>query len=94
MRWSADRTQAWRLQAGEVGDPLSVDEAAAEAARMGLPVPEVRHTRAPSRVALWNIPLAPEVRLCTRDNVSIEGSIGEPLSKSDGKLLWASLWFI
>jgi hypothetical protein len=55
VRWSADRTQAWRLKAGTVGDPLSLDEAAAEAARMGLPVPEVdyAHTRpSPPQVSL------------------------------------------
>lgn len=48
VRWSADRTQAWRLQAGTVGDPLTLDEAAAEAARMGLPVPEVDNARTPT----------------------------------------------
>jgi len=46
-------------------------------------------------------PLAPEVRVWTRDNVSMEGSIGEPLLTADRKppggracgFIWAVAWF-
>ena len=39
-RWDADRTRAWRLADGEIdGDRISLEEAAAIAARLGLSVP-------------------------------------------------------
>ena len=38
-KWSADRRTAWRLQDGEEEGEISLEVAAAIAARIGLPVP-------------------------------------------------------
>jgi hypothetical protein len=38
-RWSKDRQTAWRMQDGKPGDEISLEDAAATAARLGLPVP-------------------------------------------------------
>jgi len=40
-KWSVDRTTAWRLRAGKIGDEISLDEAAQIAERVGRPVPDV-----------------------------------------------------
>ena len=39
VKWSADRTEAWELQAGEVVRGIPLDEAAKIAERIGLPPP-------------------------------------------------------
>ena len=39
VKWSADRKQAWELQAGKVGRGIPLDEAAKIAERIGLPPP-------------------------------------------------------
>ena len=39
VRWSADRTEAWELQASEEVRGIPLDEAAQIAARIGLPPP-------------------------------------------------------
>ena len=39
VKWSADRKQAWELQAGKVGCGIPLDEAAKIAERIGLPPP-------------------------------------------------------
>eukprot|EP00964_Phaeocystis_antarctica_P039413 scaffold22549_cov52-Phaeocystis_antarctica.AAC.1 len=39
VRWSADRAEAWEMQAGEEGRSIPLDEAAKIAERIGLPVP-------------------------------------------------------
>ena len=38
-QWSADRATAWRLSDGKQGEPISLEEAARIAERVGLPVP-------------------------------------------------------
>ena len=38
-KWSADRATAWRVSDGKVGGPISLEEAARIAERVGLPVP-------------------------------------------------------
>ena len=38
-QWSADGRTAWRVQDGARGEAISLEEAAAIAARVGLPVP-------------------------------------------------------
>ena len=38
-KWSATRKEAWRVQDGQVGAAISLEEAAEIAARIGLPVP-------------------------------------------------------
>ena len=37
--WSADRATAWRMSDGEIGEAISLAEAARIAERVGLPVP-------------------------------------------------------
>ena len=39
VKWSADRTEAWELQAGEEVRGIPLDEAAQIAERIGLPPP-------------------------------------------------------
>ena len=39
VRWSADRTEAWKLQAGKPVRGIPLDEAAKIAERIGLPPP-------------------------------------------------------
>ena len=39
VKWSADRTEAWELQAGEEVRGIPLDEAAQIAERIGLPTP-------------------------------------------------------
>ena len=39
VKWSADRTEAWELQAGKKVRSIPLDEAAQIAARIGLPLP-------------------------------------------------------
>ena len=39
VKWSADRAEAWEMQAGEQGRSIPLDEAAKIAERIGLPVP-------------------------------------------------------
>ena len=39
VRWSADRTEAWELKAGDPVRSLSLEKAATIAKRIGLPVP-------------------------------------------------------
>ena len=39
VKWSADRTKAWELQAGEEVRSIPLDQVAQIAARIGLPPP-------------------------------------------------------